>query len=117
VAALAALGHSHAMVMVVIFVLLFGTMQGSRGPLVAVLSARNFAGGRQTGIYGAVLFGMGMGGALGSWGSGALYDLTGGYYGGFALSAAGAACGLLLFVTVPGLRGQRPPKVLTERTT
>jgi MFS family permease len=116
-AALAAVSLSDTTTMVTMFVLLFGTMQGSRGPLVAVLSARNFAGGRQTGIYGAVLFGMGMGGALGSWGSGALYDLTGGYYGGFALSAAGAACGLLLFVTVPGLRGQRPPKVLTERTT
>jgi MFS family permease len=115
VAALAALGSSHAMAMVAAFVVLFGTMQGSRGPLVAVLSARNFAGGRQTGIYGAVLFGMGMGGALGSWGSGALYDLTGGYYGGFALSAAGAACGLLLFVTVPGLRGQRPPTLHDAR--
>jgi len=91
------------------FVLLFGTMQGSRGPLVAVLSSRNFAGGRQTGIYGSVLFGMGMGGALGSWGSGILYDLTGGYLASFVLSAAGAACGMLLFVTVPGLGGGKKP--------
>ena len=89
-------------------------MQGSRGPLVAVLSSRNFAGGRQTGIYGAVLFGMGMGGALGSWGSGVLYDLTGGYLASFVFSASGAACGMLLFLTVPGLGGgkKRSPRVV-----
>ena len=93
--------RSNEYLFIAAFVLLFGTMQGTRGPLVAVLSARHFAGGRQTGIYGAVLFGMGSGGALGSWGSGALYDLTGGYLGGFALSAAGAACGLLIFLAMP----------------
>jgi len=106
VGALALVGLSPSMVLLGAFVLLFGTMQGSRGPLVAVLSARHFAGGSQTGIFGAILFGMGLGGALGSWGSGALFDLTGGYRAGFALSAAGAACGLLLFVTVPGLGGR-----------
>ena len=77
-------------------------MKGSRGPLVAVLSARSFAGGRQSGIYGAVLFGMGLGGALGSWGSGALFDLTGGYRAGMLLGATGAVCGLALFLRVPG---------------
>jgi len=101
--ALALVGLSPSIVLLGAFVLLFGTMQGSRGPLVAVLSARNFAGGSQTAIFGAILFGMGMGGALGSWGSGALFDLTGAYVAGFALSAVGAACGLLLFLTVPGL--------------
>jgi MFS family permease len=106
-AALAAVSLSDTTTMVTMFVLLFGTMQGSRGPLVATLSARNFAGGRQSGIYGGILFGMGTGGALGSWGSGALFDLTGNYLSGFALSAAGAACGLILFLTVPGLGGGR----------
>ncbi|MFZ9406996.1 MAG: MFS transporter, partial [Burkholderiaceae bacterium] len=85
------------------FIALFGTMQGSRGPLVAVLSARKF-GGTQSGIYGGVLVGMGTGGALGAWGSGLLFDLTGGYLGGFALSAFGALCGLGLFVTLPEVR-------------
>jgi len=106
-ATLAAVSLSDTTTMVTMFVLLFGTMQGSRGPLVATLSARNFAGGRQSGIYGGILFGMGTGGALGSWGSGALFDLTGNYLSGFALSAAGAACGLILFLTVPGLGGGR----------
>jgi hypothetical protein len=49
---------------------------------------------------------MGTGGALGAWGSGVLFDLTGHYLAGFALSAFGAACGLALFLTVPGLRAR-----------
>lgn len=105
VGALALVGPSSAGLFIGAFVLLFGTMQGSRGPLVAVLSARHFAGGKQTAIYGGVLFGMGCGGALGAWGSGMLFDLTGSYLGGFALSAAGAACGLLIFLLTPGLVG------------
>ncbi|HWS74083.1 MAG TPA: MFS transporter [Quisquiliibacterium sp.] len=87
------------------FVLLFGTMQGSRGPLVAVLSVRHFAGSRQSAIYGTVLLGMGTGAALGAWASGALFDLTGGYRAGYLLSAVGAGCGLLLFHVVPALSG------------
>ena len=112
-AALALVSQSTTMAFIGAFVLLFGTMQGSRGPLVATLSARHFAGGRQGGIYGAILIGMGTGGALGAWGSGVLFDLTGHYLAGFALSAFGAACGLALFLTVPGL-GARP--ALTRAT-
>lgn len=115
-AALACVSQSPTLLLIGAFVLLFGTMQGSRGPLVATLSARNFAGGRQSGIYGAVLFGMGTGGALGSWGSGALYDLTGHYLAGFALSAAGAACGLALFLLVPGLGGRGIRRGARSRT-
>jgi predicted MFS family arabinose efflux permease len=105
IAALAVVGWWPSALPIGAFALLFGSMQGSRGPLVAVLSARSFAGGRQSGIYGAVLFGMGIGGALGSWGSGALFDLTGGYRAGMLLGAMGAACGLALFVRVPGQKG------------
>jgi len=106
IAALALVGWWPSALPIGAFALLFGSMQGSRGPLVAVLSARNFAGGRQSGIYGAVLFGMGMGGALGSWGSGALFDLTGGYRAGMLLGAMGAVCGLALFLRVPGQAGR-----------
>jgi MFS family permease len=106
IGALALVGWWPSALLIGAFALLFGSMQGSRGPLVAVLSARSFAGGRQSGIYGAVLFGMGMGGALGAWGSGALYDLTGGYRAGMLLGAMGAACGLALFVRVPGQKAR-----------
>lgn len=106
VAALAMVRHAEPFAFAALFVLLFGTMQGSRGPLVAVLSARHFAGGSQTGIFGAILLGMGTGGALGAWGSGELYDLTRGYDASLALSALGAACGLALFLRVPALGGR-----------
>jgi MFS family permease len=108
VAALAMVRHAEPLAFAALFVLLFGTMQGSRGPLVAVLSARHFAGGSQTGIFGAILLGMGTGGALGAWGSGELYDLTRDYDASLALSALGAACGLALFLRVPVLGGGRP---------
>lgn len=105
VGVLALLGHTPSPLLLGAFVLLFGTMQGSRGPLVAVLSVRSFAGRRQSAIYGTVLLGMGAGGALGAWAAGALFDLTGGYLAGYLLSAVSAACGLLLFHTVPALSG------------
>ena len=104
VAALACLSEDQVFWPIAGFIALFGTMQGSRGPLVAVLSARKFAGGTQSGIYGGVLVGMGTGGALGAWGTGLLFDLTGWYFGGFALSVFGAVCGLIIFVTLPEVR-------------
>lgn len=107
IGALALLEFWPSTLLLVAFVLLFGTMQGSRGPLVAVLSVRSFPGGRQSAIYGTVLLGMGAGAALGAWASGALYDLTGGYRAGYLLSAVGAGFGLLLFRTVPALSGTR----------
>ena len=106
IGALALLELWPSTLLLVAFVLLFGTMQGSRGPLVAVLSVRSFPGGRQSAIYGTVLLGMGAGAALGAWASGALYDITGGYRAGYLLSAIGAGCGLLLFRTVPALSGR-----------
>ena len=111
IGALALLELWPSTLLLVAFVLLFGTMQGSRGPLVAVLSVRSFPGGRQSAIYGTVLLGMGAGAALGAWASGALYDLTGGYRAGYLLSAVGAGCGLLLFRTVPALSGARATSV------
>ncbi len=103
---LALVQASPSTVLIGAFLLLFGTMQGTRGPLVAVLSARNFAGGGMGRVYGSVLLGMGVGAAIGSWASGTLYDITGGYRAGFLLAAAAAACGLLLFWTVKGLSGR-----------
>jgi MFS family permease len=111
VACLASLSESRVLAPIAGFIALFGTMQGSRGPLVAVLSARKFAGGTQSGIYGGVLVGMGTGGALGAWGSGWLYDLTGAYHGGFALSALGALLGLALFLTLPEVRAPQTGQV------
>jgi MFS family permease len=89
------------------YVLAFGGAQGSRGPLAAVLAARGFPGAMGR-VYGMVLLAAGAGSALGAWAGGALFDLTGGYHAGLALSALGALGGLALFWTVPALGGRRP---------
>jgi MFS family permease len=82
---------------VLAFILLFGSMQGSRGPLIATVVARLFAGSGVGSIYGGLALAMGLGGAAGSWGAGLLHDLTGGYNAGFALGAVGAVAGIALF--------------------
>lgn len=103
---LALLEWHRAYALVGAFVLLFGTMQGSRGPLVAVLSARNFSGGGLGTVYGTIMVGMGLGGAVGSWAAGTLHDLTGNYRAGFLLAALCAGGGLTLFWTVRALSAQ-----------
>jgi MFS family permease len=85
------------------FVLLFGTMQGSRGPLVTTLAARLFARSGFGAVYGCISLGMGLGGALGSWSSGALHDVTGSYGAGYVLAAAAAGAGIALFWLVGAL--------------
>jgi len=79
------------------YVLLFGTVSGSRGPLIATLTARYFGGAGLGAIYGGVTVSMGIGAALGSWATGLLHDLTHGYRAGFALAAMAAIGGALLF--------------------
>jgi len=104
--ALALLQTTGSQVLLLAFVALFGTVAGSRGPLVAVLSARLFAGRGMGAIYGAIMLGLGLGGAVGSWGVGVLHDLTGGYRAGFALGASGAVAGIALFWFVGALSGR-----------
>ena len=67
-------------------------------------------------VYGMVLTAAGTGSALGSWAGGALFDLTGGYHAGLALSALGALGGLALFWTVPALRGDGRPGSTSSST-
>ena len=83
-----------------LFVTLFGSVSGSRGPLIAVLSSRLFSGPAQATIYGCVLLAMGIGGAIAGWASGALHDLTGGYVAGFGMTAATAFAGMMLFRSI-----------------
>ena len=70
-----------------LFMLGFGGAMGSRGPIVSSLAARLFPG--QVGaVFGAVMIGMGLGGAFGSWIAGWLYEVTGGYSWGFGVAIA-----------------------------
>lgn len=105
---LALLQWKAAYVLVVAFALLFGTMQGSRGPLVATLAARLFARSGLGAVYGCIMLGMGVGAAIGSSAAGTLHDFTGGYRAGFVLAAAGAVVGILLFRFVGALSKPAP---------
>ena len=68
------------------FVLLFGLAQGARGPIVSTISSRLFPGRAQATIYGTIYACMSLGAGLGAYLSGLLYDLSGTYRLGFALS-------------------------------
>ena len=102
--------------LLIAFVVLFGIVQGSRGPVVSSLVAKLFAGGGIGAIYGATTLGMGVGAAVGSWAAGWLHDLTGGYAAGFGLGALAALSGLALFWIVPALASAEVPfSVIAER--
>ena len=85
------------------YVLLFGICQGARGPVVASLSARLFAGPGQATIYGAIYACMSVGSGLGALLSGVLHDLTGGYRAAFGLSMACVVLAALPFWTTRAL--------------
>jgi predicted MFS family arabinose efflux permease len=82
-------------------------MQGARGPIIIALVARLFPGGGVGTIYGTLSLAMGLGAGLGSWSSGLLYELTGGYTASFALAIAAALSGLCIFWAVRSLRQER----------
>ena len=86
------------------FVLLFGLMQGARGPIIIATVARLFPGGGVGAIYGTLSLAMGAGAGIGSWTSAVLYEMTGSYLASFGLAAAAACAGLVTFWAVPSLR-------------
>jgi len=100
ICALAALQWQPSYAVLLAFVLLFGSMQGSRAPLIATLAARMFSGAGIGSIYGGLTLGMGLGAAAGAWLAGFLHDVTGGYGAGFVLGACGAVAGNVLFWTM-----------------
>jgi MFS family permease len=93
---------SHALL--VLFVLLFGLCMGARGPIVASVSTRYFAGPHAATIYGAVYSMNALGAAFGSFIGGLLHDLTGGYRPGLGFALAFIALAALPFWTVRALR-------------
>lgn len=96
-----------SLVLVYGFVLFFGLMQGVRGPIIVAMVATLFSGGGVGAIYGTLSLAMGLGAAIGSWTSGALYTLTGGYVASFVLAIAGALAGLATFWVVRSLREEK----------
>jgi MFS transporter, OFA family, oxalate/formate antiporter len=76
---------------------LFGLTWGARGPAITAKTADLF-GGRQLGtIVGVITIGSGAGSAIGSWGAGFIFDVSGSYRLAFLLSIASYLAGCVAF--------------------
>jgi MFS family permease len=86
------------------FVICFGSMIGSRGPLLTATAMKIFRGERVGTIYGTIMIGSGLGSGLGSWGGGLIHDWTHSYNPLIAFSLVAVLCGMIPFLVVPALR-------------
>ena len=86
------------------FVLTFGSMIGSRGPLISATAIKFFRGKRVGTIFGTISIGSGLGSALGSWTGGLLHDFTHSYNPLIIFSLVNVILGMLPFLVVPALR-------------
>jgi MFS family permease len=86
------------------FVVTFGSMIGSRGPLITATAIKIFRGERVGTIFGTISIGSGLGSALGSWSGGLLHDLTHSYTPLIIFSLVNVVLGMLPFLVVPALR-------------
>lgn len=86
------------------FVICFGSMIGSRGPLITATAMKIFRGERVGTIYGTIAIGSGLGAALGSWSGGLIHDITGSYHVLLAYATVSVVLGMLPFLVVPALR-------------
>jgi MFS family permease len=86
------------------FVVCFGSMIGSRGPLLTATAMKIFRGERVGTIYGAISIGSGLGSAIGSWGGGLIHDWSHSYNPLIAFSLLSVLLGMIPFLFVPALR-------------
>ena len=86
------------------FVVCFGSMIGSRGPLLSATAMKIFRGHRIGTIYGSVSIGSGLGSAVGSWSGGLIHDLTHSYNPLLAFALIAVVLGMIPFLVVPALR-------------
>lgn len=82
----------------------FGLTWGARGPAITAKTADLFPGAQLGAILGVITIGSGLGAALGSWGAGWIYDLSGSYRVAFLMSIASYVCGIVAFWAL-----RRPP--------
>ena len=83
---------------------LFGLTWGARGPAITAKTADLFPGAQLGSILGVITIGSGLGSAIGSWGAGFIFDLSGSYELAFVLSIASYLCGVVAFWAL-----RRPP--------
>jgi len=76
---------------------LFGVTWGARGPTITAKTADLFPGGNLGAILGVITIGSGLGAAIGSWGAGVIFDLSGSYRLAFILSIVSYMVGAVAF--------------------
>ncbi len=86
------------------FVVCFGSMIGSRGPLISATALKIYRGERIGTIFGTLSIGSGLGAALGSWGGGLIHDWSHSYNPLIVFSLVNVVLGLIPFLVVPALR-------------
>ncbi len=86
------------------FVGCFGSMIGSRGPLLTATAMKLFKGKRVGTIYGAIAIGSGLGSAFGSWSGGLIHDVTHSYNPLILYALISVILGMIPFLVVPALR-------------
>jgi MFS family permease len=86
------------------FVICFGSMIGSRGPLITATAMKIFRGKHVGTIYGTISIGSGLGSAMGSWCGGLIHDFTGSYDALIGFAFISVILGMLPFLFVPALR-------------
>ena len=94
-------------VLITVFVVTFGLSAGARGPIIMTVMAELFSGRGLASIYGASNLGQGLGAAMGTLGTGLLFDWTGGYNTGLGVCALSALTGASLSWLVPDIRYAR----------
>ena len=80
-----------------VYALLFGLGFGARGPIITAIAAEIFPGRRFGVIYGFLSVGNGLGGAVGPWFAGALFDVTGSYRVPFLIATVFCVLGSVCF--------------------
>lgn len=104
IGALWLLGRHPSLWLLGVFIVCFGGMLGSRGPLVSTIALAIFRGPHAATIFGMITVGNGIGAALGAWAGGLLHDATGSYEPVIAFAALSVVCAVIPFFAVPALR-------------
>ncbi|MGH6677388.1 MAG: MFS transporter, partial [Bradyrhizobium sp.] len=91
------------------FVICFGSMIGSRGPLLSATAMKIFSGERIGTIYGSISIGSGLGSAVGSWSGGLIHDVTHSYNPLLAFALVAVVLGMIPLVVVRALRERAGP--------
>ena len=86
------------------FVVTFGSMIGSRGPLITATAMKIFRGERVGTIYGTISIGAGLGSGLGAWAGGLIHDWTHSYNPVIVFALVAVVLGMIPFLVVPALR-------------